>query len=292
MRYLILPLFFSLHFSFVIDAQAPVFLKRAISDILVQKSDISGMSAQYKPIFGNEDDNSQAIKGIVRYGYLTIDSGGSSSIVNYDNEEQIYFILEGTGNLEYDKTNIPVAKNDFIYIPVGVKHGLSNPRERPLKAIIMGFKIPDRAKIKQTPRLMIANADEVPFQVLGQHGPTTLFQLLMGTTESKRDRLAAASQVNSLFIMDFATGGTNIPHRHEREEEIYFVLRGTGEMVAGETTDKKEARFPAKEGDAFFFSPNTLIGFYSGTKEGEEHARILAVRSKIISASPPLSGPK
>jgi hypothetical protein len=36
-----------------------------------------------------------------------------------------------------------------------------------------------------------------------------------------------------------------------------------------------------KEGDAFYFSPNTLIGFYSATKEGEEHARILAVRSKV-----------
>ena len=283
MRYLILPLFFSVHFSFVIDAQTPVFLKRALSDVLVKKADISGESAHYKPIFGIGDSYAQAVKGIVRYGYLSIDSGGSGNIVKYDNEEQIFFILEGTGNLHYEKGTVPVAKNDFIYIPVGVKHGLSNPRERTLKAIVMGFKIPEGTKIKQTRRLMIANADEVPLQVLGQHGPTTQFQLLMGTTESKRDRLAAAYQVNSLFIMDFAAGGTNIPHRHEKEEEIYFVLRGTGEMVAGETSDGKEMRFPAKEGDVFFFSPNTLIGFYSGTREGEEHAGILAVRSKFIS---------
>ncbi len=283
MRYFILPLFFSMLFTFVIEAQTPIFLKRALSDVLVKVADISGKSAYYKPIFGNGDSNPQAVKGIVRYGYLSIDSGGSSNILKYDNEEQIFFILEGTGNLHYDKSTFPVTKNDFIYIPAGVKHGLSNPRERTLKAIVMGFKIPEGTKIKQTPRLMIANADEVPFQVLGQHGPTTLFQLLMGTTESKRDRLAAAYQVNSLFIMDFATWGTNIPHRHEKEEEIYFVLRGSGEMVAGETPDGKEARFPAKEGDAFFFSPNTLIGFYSGTREGEEHARILAVRSKFTS---------
>ena len=43
--------------------------------------------------------------------------------------------------------------------------------------------------------------------MLGQHGPTTQFQLLMGTNESKRDRLAASYQVNSLFIMDFAPAG-------------------------------------------------------------------------------------
>ena len=33
----------------------------------------------------------------------------------------------------------------------------------------------------------------------------------MGTTESTRDKLAAASQMVSLFIMEFAPGGTNIP---------------------------------------------------------------------------------
>jgi mannose-6-phosphate isomerase-like protein (cupin superfamily) len=164
---------------------------------------------------------------------------------------------------------------------------MSNPRGKTMKVVVMGFKIPDVHKINKTPHLMIANSDEVKFQVLGQHGPTTQFQLLMGTTESKRDRLAAAYQVNSLFIMDFAAGGTNIPHRHANEEEIYFVLRGRGEMVAGENSEGKEMRFPVKEGDAFYFSPNTLIGFYSGTNEGEEHARILAVRSKVTDASSP-----
>jgi mannose-6-phosphate isomerase-like protein (cupin superfamily) len=100
----------------------------------------------------------------------------------------------------------------------------------------------------------------------------------MGTTQSKRDKLAAAQQINSLFLMDFATGGTNIPHRHAKEEEIYYVLRGHGDMVAGSDAAKKEVRYPSKQGDAFYFSRNTLIGFYSGGKEGEDHAQILAVR--------------
>jgi mannose-6-phosphate isomerase-like protein (cupin superfamily) len=281
MKYLILALFFSIHFSLFTDAQDPIFLKRALSEIPVKVADISNDLAHYKPVFGNGDNDAGIVKGISRFGYLSIDSGGSSSIVKYDKEEQILFILEGTGNLHYENGTIPVAKNDFIYIPAGVEHGLSNPRERTLKVIVMGYDIPDGTEILKTPRLMIANADEVPLQILGQHGPTTQFKLLMGTTQSRRDRLAAAYQVNSLFIMDFAAGGTNIPHRHAREEEIYFVLNGTGEMVAGETADGKEIRYPAKEGDAFFFSPNTLIGFYSATKEGEEHARILAVRSKF-----------
>jgi len=147
----------------------------------------------------------------------------------------------------------------------------------------MGFKIFAGTVIKPTTKLMIANSDEVPFQILGSHGPTTQFQLLMGTTESTRDRLAAAYQASSLFVMDFNVNGTNIPHKHKDEEEIYFILRGQGDIVAGETDDKKEFRHPSKAGDAYFFSPNTLIGFYSGNKEGEEHARILAIRFKYPS---------
>jgi len=286
MRYLILTLFLLINYSIGINAQIPAFLKRTLSDISVKTGDLSGANTIYKPIFGTGDSEPQALKGITRFGYLSVDSGGTSNIVKYDIEEQICFILEGTGNLHYENSIVPVAKNDFVYIPVGIKHGFSNPRERTLKVIVMGYKIPDVSNIRQTRRIMIANADEVPLQILGQHGPTTQFKLLMGTIESKRDRLASAYQVNSLFIMDFAAGGTNIPHRHAREEEIYYVLRGTGEMVAGETADKKEVRYPAKEGDAFFFAPNTLIGFYSGTKEGEEHALILAVRSKFNVADP------
>lgn len=256
------------------------YLRRSLSTISEVRMDVSTQTAHYKPMFGAGDDSSAIIKGVNRYGYLTIDSGGSSNIVKYSDEELVLYVFDGTGILQYNKEKMPVSKDDFIYIPVGTKYGFSNPRERTLSVMVMGFKIMPGTIIKATTRLMIANAYEVPFQILGSHGPTTQFQLLMGTTESIRDRLAAASQVNSLFVMDFAASGTNIPHRHDKEEEIYFILRGQGEIVAGETTEGKELRHPSKEGDAYFFSPKTLIGFYSGNKEGEEHARILAVRFK------------
>ena len=111
-------------------------------------------------------------------------------------------------------------------------------------------------------------------------GPTTQFKLLMGTTRSTRDKLSAAYIMNSLFIMDFAPGGTNIPHHHDREEEVYYVLRGRGDIVAGGGMDGNEGRHPVTEGDAYFYRLNATVGFYSGMKEGEQHALILAVRSR------------
>lgn len=257
------------------------YLKRSLSGIQEFKTGFSTLSAHYKPVFGEGDKDSDMIKGITRYGLLDIDPGGVSNRVKYGDEEQILFILEGTGILNTDRKNVPVSRNDFMYIPKGMKFGLSNPREGTLSVIIMGFKLsPDTFKLKSRD-LMIANCDEVKFQTLPSHGPTTTFQLLMGTTESTRDRLAAACQVNSLFIMDFAAGGTNNPHRHSTEEEIYLILRGKGDIVAGENSDGGELRHPSVVGDVYFFAPKTLIGFYSGNLAEEEHARILAVRFKF-----------
>jgi len=232
------------------------------------------VGASYQPAFGAGDADAKQLKGVARYGELTVAANGTSTLVSYPAEEQIYFILEGLGTLLYQDQKVPVKKNDFMYLPVGVKHGIANASAQPLRLLVMGFKIPAGVKVAPTPKLMLANADDVPLVPVQGHGPTALFKLLMGTTESTRDKLAAANRMVSLFIMDFAPGGTNIPHHHEMEEEIYYVLRGHGDMVAG------EGRYPAKEGDAFFIRLNATVGFYSGSQSGD-HDLVLAVRSRF-----------
>jgi mannose-6-phosphate isomerase-like protein (cupin superfamily) len=216
---------------------------------------------------------------VARYGELTVGPGGTSAIVTYPAEEQMYFIEEGHATLLYGDEKVAVNKNDFMYLPVGVRHGLANSSDAPVRAIVMGYKIPADTKIQKTPGLMLANADDVALQVLASHGPTTQFKLLMGLTSSQRDKLSSAYVMDSLFIMDFAPGGTNIPHNHKSEEEIYLLLRGSGEMVAGLDADRKEVRHAVTAGAAFFFKPGTQVGYYSHAREGQEHDLILAVRS-------------
>ena len=245
---------------------------------------MSTATAHYRPIFGVGDPNVGDVKGIVRFGELTVEPAGSSKMASYEDTEGIFFILAGSGVLRYGQEKVPVKQNDFVYLPVGVEHGISNQSQEPLRLLVMGFKIPAGIEVRPTPNRMMANADDVPLQVLASHGPTTQFKLLMGTTESKRDKLAVAQQINSLFLMDFASGGTNVPHRHNREEEIYCMLHGHGDMVAGSDATGKEMRYPSRQGDAFYFPSGTLIGFYSGMEEGEEHAQILAVRWPVSSA--------
>ena len=276
----------SLFVASALLAADPMFLRRSVASIKPQDADLTAFAkaASYKPIFGIGDAEERKLQGVARYGELTVGPGGSSAAVNFLAEEQIYYILEGNGTLLYGDEKVPVKKDDFMYLPVGVKHGIANSSSAPVRLLVMGYAIPAGKQIAPTPKLLLATSSDVPLQALASHGPTTQFKLLMGTTQSTRDKLAAASQMVSLFIMDFAPGGTNIPHTHATEEEIYYVLRGSGELVAGKTADGKEARFPVKQGDAFYYGPGTLVGFYSGAKDGGQHDLILAVRSSLPSA--------
>lgn len=266
----------------------PFFLQRHLADVKPQSDDLTknAKGATYKPVFGVGDADAGRLEGVARYGELTVGPGGESAMVSYPAEEQLYYVLEGSGTLLYSDQKVPVKQDDFMYLPVNVKHGIANSGRAPVRVIVMGYKIPAGREAPAPPKLQIANAADVQLQVLASHGPTTQFKLLVGQTTSQRDKLSSASEMTSLFIMDFAAGGTNIPHSHATEEEIYLVLRGSGEIVAGRNAEGQDARHPVKEGAVFFYGPGTRVGFYSAAKEGQPHDLILAVRSRLPNSGP------
>jgi mannose-6-phosphate isomerase-like protein (cupin superfamily) len=258
----------------------PTFLYRAIDEVNPQPSDVTTESCRYKPVFGAGDPDSSIVKGVARYGEIIVDAGGRSRLVSHPKEEQVYFVLQGQGALIYGEEEIPIQREDFVYLPPGVKHGVANHSDHSLRLIVMGFHIPDDEEVSTPVWPMMANTSQARKQVVGGHPPSTLFQLLMGDVYSKRDLIAAGHRLTSLFIMEFAAGGTNHPHHHPNEEEIYLLLEGQGEIVAGGGMDGVEGRHPAKAGDAYFFRLNCTVGFYADSQPGLPKARILAVRSR------------
>ena len=257
-------------------ATDPYFLRRSLSEIQEKAVDIGTRTAHYQPMFGAGDSESRIVKGVARYGQLTVDPAGSSETVRYPAEEQIYFILEGIGLVQYGDQKVPVKKNDFLYLPVNIRHGVSNPSKAPCRLLIMGYRIPKDVQIIPTPKLLMANADDV--EVVPTHGPGTKFKLLVGDTLSRRDKLAAGQVMTSLFLMEFDSGIDNYPHHHEAEEEIYFILRGRGEMATGAGPTGEEGRYPVKAGEAYFYRANATVGFYRG--QGAENPMILTIRSR------------
>jgi mannose-6-phosphate isomerase-like protein (cupin superfamily) len=254
----------------------PTFLHRDLSAARETAADFTTSTCHYKPLFGQGDHDRPVVIGIARYGEVILDPNGACATRNYPEEDQVYVVLEGTGSVKYGSENVPLKKEDYLYIPATVAHSLTNQSRAPLKVIVMGFHTRGFEKTSPPKHPLRANIDDVPTQTVSGHPSSTLYRLLMGDVDSKRDRIAAGRVLTSLFVMEIAPGGTNFPHHHEREEEIYLVLEGRGEMVGGGGMDGIEGRHPAKAGDAYFFRLNCTVGYYSapGVK-----SRILAVRS-------------
>jgi len=264
----------------------PTFLRRFVPQVAVSPSELSSASCRYKALFGDKDKYAALPRSVTRYGELTVDKGGRSATAAFSKEEQIYYVTSGAGQLLYASAQYPLRQGDFVYLPATVPHGLMAGTDAPMQVIWMGFRIPPNAEVKLPEKPQIANVSEVKKQVVGNHPPSTLYQLMIGGVKSTRDRIAAGLTVSSLFIMEFTPGGINAPHHHEREEEIYLLLDGTGDMVAGGGMDGIEAKFPSKPGDAFYFRPNTTVGFYNNNGPGSHPAHILAVRCGLPAPNP------
>jgi mannose-6-phosphate isomerase-like protein (cupin superfamily) len=254
----------------------PTFLYRDASAVKAKPSDLTTAACHYKPLFGQGDADSSAVVGIARYGEAVIDANGACAPVQYPDEDQVYVVLEGKAAVKYGNEIVSLNKEDYLYLPSTVPHTLSNGSGSPLTVLVMGFNTRGFEKTPPPPHPLKANIEDVPTGLVSGHPSSTLYRLLMGDVDSKRDRLAAGHVLTSLFLMEIAPGGTNFPHHHEREEEIYLVLSGHGDMVAGGGMDGLEGKHPAKAGDAYFFRLNCTVGYYSAPNV---KSRILAVRS-------------
>jgi mannose-6-phosphate isomerase-like protein (cupin superfamily) len=257
----------------------PTWLHRYLPGLSETKVDMSSATCHYKPIFGTGDTDNRILRSVSRFGEATVDPQGSCQSVLHQREEEIYFVLQGTGILQYGDGTHPLRANDFTYLSPGVKHGLANDSSQPLRVLVMAFNIPESVRLGTPSQpLRIVNLDDVKEETVQGHPTSVLYKLLVGPRSGKRDAIDEAYVVTSFFWMNFAPGGTNFPHHHETAEEIYLVVSGEGEMVAGSGMDGIEGRFPARSGDVYYFRPNCTVGFYNQNKA---NAHILAVRSRI-----------
>jgi mannose-6-phosphate isomerase-like protein (cupin superfamily) len=259
----------------------PTWLHRYVPDSAETKGDLSSATCHYRAIFGEGAEDNRSLQTVARFGEVTLDVQGSCQTVVYDRQEELYFVVEGAGILHYEDQAQPLRAHDFTYLAPGGKHSISNNSGQPLRVLVMGFKIPSSISIRAPlPHPKIANLADAKEETVSGHPNSVLYKLLVGLSSGKRDLIDQAYVMDSFFWMDFAPGGTNWPHHHPAAEEIYLVIDGQGDMVAGGGMDGVEGRHPAKAGDAYYFRPNCTVGFYNQDKPGAK-AFILAVRSRV-----------
>lgn len=98
----------------------------------------------------------------------------------------------------------------------------------------------------------IRNFSSVKPVVAEGHGPTSLYQNIFGP-EMKA--------FTSFWKMTIKPGGTNKPHTHKDQEQIYFVVRGSSTVMVGE--EKQQA----KAGDVVFLPSGLTHAVFNETKK-------------------------
>jgi mannose-6-phosphate isomerase-like protein (cupin superfamily) len=260
---------------------APTWLHRYVLNLPEHHTDFSSNSCHYTPVFGEGDSESKALQSVTRFGEVTVDGHGTCEPVGYPRQEELYFVLDGTGVLHYGEQTHAMRKDDFAYLPPTVRHSLSGSGDQPFRVVLATVKVPPETAISAPlSEPTVANLDELKEQTVEGHPTSVLYKLLIGPHTATRDRINAAYEVADFFLMDFAPGGTNFPHHHEVEEEIYLVLDGEGQMAAGGGMDGVEGLHPAKAGDAYYFRPNCTVGFYNQGASGAK-AHIIALRTYV-----------
>jgi len=258
----------------------PTWLRRSIPFASKAEGDLPPGTCSYKAIFGEGDSDGRILRTVTRFGELAVGANGNCRAELYERQEEIYFVLEGNAVLHYADQAYAMRTNDFTYLAPGIRHSIVNSSQQALRVLVMSFKIPPQISIVATPTPKIVNLNDVKEETVQGHPTSVLYRLLLGSRTATRDAIDQAYVVTSLFWIDFAPGSTNFPHHHETAEEIYLVMDGQGEMVAGSGLDGVEGRYPVKTGDAYYFRPNCTVGFYNQNKPGAK-AHILAVRARI-----------
>jgi mannose-6-phosphate isomerase-like protein (cupin superfamily) len=261
----------------------PSFLYRDSNTAPEKPSDVTTATCHYHPLFGAGEKQTPVLGSVARYGIVDIDPHGSCTSVQYPDEEQLYVVLKGDGEATYAAEKVPLKTEDFLYLPATVQHGLVNMAAVPMKVVIMGFHTKGFPSGPLPAHPLKDNIENVPIEHVGGHPDSSHFRLLTGDAPQTRNRFNVGYVVTSLFLMEIDPSGTNFPHHHPDMEEIYLILDGHGQQVAGGGADGIAGLHPAKPGDAYFYRMNTTVGYYSapGVK-----SRILCVRSFDPGKSP------
>lgn len=105
--------------------------------------------------------------------------------------------------------------------------------------------------------LEVINIQQIEKKVVPGHGPTSLYQQVLGGNSPK----PGLAKSLKLWIMTIKPGGDNKRHVHENIEQAYFVLEGEGIVEVG--GEKRRV----KAWDVIYLPPKVPHAFYNDTEK-------------------------
>ena len=193
---------------------------------------------------GNSEDHDSSISVLQKQGGLTvhaIQGRRQSDHHKHHNREQLYYVIEGRGELVCGEVQCEIEQGDLVYLPSGTFHQVSNPNEQWLRHHVINMSVDGDGGLfkKKNWNEVLPLSDgqgAVRWHIAGPEGE---------------------DHVGCLRGLTFVDRETIQPTRHTVErsysdlEQIYYILSGTGSITAnGESRN-------VREGDAIHVPPST-----------------------------------
>lgn len=101
-----------------------------------------GETSLYQQILGISTPRPGMTKAITSLWIMTIKPGGTNKRHVHEDQEQVYFVLEGEGIVEVGEERSKVKAWDVIYLPPKIPHAFYNDTEAPCLVMGISAKIP------------------------------------------------------------------------------------------------------------------------------------------------------
>ena len=81
------------------------------------------------------------MESFVSFSRVLIKPGTTNKINVHDDQEQVYFVLQGGGIIQVGEEKADVKAGDSIFLPVSVPHGFVNNMEKLTILLMIGAKV-------------------------------------------------------------------------------------------------------------------------------------------------------
>ena len=217
---------------------------REVQPVVSHDSAIVWSCLQPKPTGRDGDCQPSRHETLEKLGGFTlhaVQGRKQSDYHKHENREQLYYIIEGAGQILCGDILSPVEEGDIIYLPSGQYHQLFNPAEGWLLHHVINMPVDGDGG-----RFLSRNwRDAAP---VGDGLGAVRWHLLGPETEGEGGCLRGLAFIDREMVQ---------PRRRSAEcnsqdlDQIYFILAGEGTLVA----DGQETA--VREGDAIHLLPGT-----------------------------------
>ncbi len=184
------------------------------------------------------------LKYVNRFSYATLDPRAATTPVTLKGEQELIFILSGSGILTAGKQKIELREDIFCMVPSGMTFTMTNTGNEPLTMYLVAEPVP--AGFRPNTEVFVRDERTTPFAVSDSHWVNSFKHLI-----EPQDGLADLQMVLTVYLYPntFAQ-----PHSHTPKcEEVWMFMEGEGHVLLGKHVRKLEP------GMAYLIPPNDKV---------------------------------